>query len=74
MPSKSPHETPAQRDAIASAAKEEDASPTDAAGAGSHAPADLSQFSQRLASFGLGETPDPLLTEARPPGKRRSQR
>jgi hypothetical protein len=35
-------------------------------------PVDLSEFSQRLASFGLGETPDPLLTEARPPSKRRS--
>jgi hypothetical protein len=37
------------------------------------APVDLSQFTQRLASFGLGESPDPLLTEARPPAKRRSQ-
>ena len=36
-------------------------------------PVDLSQFSQRLASFGLGESPDPLLTEARPPAKRRPQ-
>jgi len=34
-------------------------------------PVDLSEFSQRLASFGLGESPDPLLTEARPPAKRR---
>jgi hypothetical protein len=34
-------------------------------------PVDLSEFSQRLASFGLGETPDPLLTQARPPVKRR---
>jgi len=34
-------------------------------------PVDLSEFSQRLASFGLGETPDPLLTEAHPPVKRR---
>jgi hypothetical protein len=34
-------------------------------------PVDLSEFSQRLASFGLGEAPDPLLTEARPPRKRR---
>jgi hypothetical protein len=33
--------------------------------------AELSEFSQRLASFGLGETPDPLLTDARPPVKRR---
>jgi hypothetical protein len=36
-------------------------------------PVDLSEFSQRLASFGLGESPDPLLTEARPPAKRRLQ-
>jgi hypothetical protein len=35
-------------------------------------PGDLSEFSQRLASFGLGETPDPLLTDGRPPLKRRS--
>jgi hypothetical protein len=35
-------------------------------------PVELSEFSQRLASFGLGETPDPLLTEGRPPLKRRS--
>jgi len=37
------------------------------------APVELSEFSQRLASFGLGESPDPLLTEAHPPAKRRSQ-
>jgi hypothetical protein len=36
-------------------------------------PGKLSEFSQRLASFGLGEAPDPLLTEARPPVKRRSR-
>jgi hypothetical protein len=36
-------------------------------------PGKLSDFSQRLASFGLGEAPDPLLTEARPPAKRRSR-
>ncbi|HYF38079.1 MAG TPA: hypothetical protein VD930_00230 [Gemmatimonadales bacterium] len=36
-------------------------------------PVDLSEFNQRLASFGLGETPDPLLTDARPPAKRRMQ-
>jgi hypothetical protein len=39
----------------------------------SELPVDLSEFSQRLASFGLGETPDPLLTDARPPAKRRMQ-
>jgi hypothetical protein len=43
-------------------------------GSGSAAlPVELSEFSQRLASFGLGETPDSLLTEARPPAKRRSR-
>ena len=36
-------------------------------------PVELSEFTQRLASFGLGETPDPLLTDARPPAKRRAQ-
>jgi hypothetical protein len=36
-------------------------------------PGKLSEFTQRLASFGLGEAPDPLLTEARPPAKRRSR-
>ena len=45
------------------------ASPTDEA----ELPVDLSEFTQRLASFGLGETPDPLLTDARPPAKRRAQ-
>lgn len=44
------------------------------AGAAGALPVDLSQFSQRLASFGLGEAPDPLLTESRPPGKRRPRR
>jgi hypothetical protein len=39
----------------------------------SELPVDLSDFTQRLASFGLGETPDPLLTDARPPAKRRLQ-
>ena len=36
-------------------------------------PVDLSEFTQRLASFGLGEAPDPLLTDTRPPTKRRLQ-
>ena len=40
---------------------------------GAELPGELSEFSQRLASFGLGETPDPLLTDARPPAKRRMQ-
>src|ERR1700694_5064760 len=50
-------------------AEEGDVKSSDAAGR----PAELSDFSQRLASFGLGEAPDPLLTEARPPSKRRSR-
>lgn len=36
-------------------------------------PVELSEFSQRLASFGLGEAPDPLLTQASPSSKRRSR-
>jgi hypothetical protein len=40
---------------------------------GAELPVDLSEFTQRLASFGLGESPDPLLTDARPPAKRRMQ-
>jgi hypothetical protein len=46
-----------------------DATSSDAA----ERPVELSKFSQWLASFGLGEAPDPLLTEARPPAKRRSR-
>jgi len=38
---------------------------------GAELPVELSEFSQRLASFGLGETPDSLLTDTRPPAKRR---
>jgi hypothetical protein len=38
---------------------------------GAELPVDLSEFSQKLASFGLGESPDPLLTDSRPPAKRR---
>jgi len=40
---------------------------------GAELPVELSEFSQRLASFGLGEAPDPLLTDTRPPAKRRVQ-
>ena len=40
---------------------------------GAELPVELSDFTQRLASFGLGESPDPLLTDARPPVKRRVQ-
>jgi hypothetical protein len=40
---------------------------------GTERPVELSEFSQRLASFGLGEAPDPLLTDARPPVKRRAR-
>ena len=74
MPSESLHDTPAPRDAVASAAKGEDVSQVDTPGSETELPIDLSQFTQRLASFGLGETPDPLLTESRPPGKRRPRR
>lgn len=74
MPSESLHDTPAPRDAVASAAKDEDVSQANAPESETKLPIDLSQFTQRLASFGLGEAPDPLLTEARPPGKRRPRR
>lgn len=74
MPNESLQDTPAPRDAVASAAKGEDLSQVDAPKPETKLPIELSQFTQRLASFGLGEAPDPLLTEARPPGKRRSRR
>ena len=79
MPSEPLHETPhpdgvlRPNDILGSS---ETSDPTEAPGAGAPAtlPVELSQFSQRLASFGLGETPDPLLTESRPPSKRRPRR
>jgi hypothetical protein len=74
MPNESLHDTPAPRDTVASAAKDEDVSQANAAESETELPIDLSQFTQRLASFGLGEAPDPLLTEASPPGKRRPRR
>jgi hypothetical protein len=37
-------------------------------------PAERSQFSQRLASFGLGESPDPLLKPAKPQSSRKPRR
>ena len=74
MPSESLHETPAPSPAVGSTDKPEDAAGPNAAGAGAELPVELSEFSQRLASFGLGETPDPLLTESRPPSKRRPRR
>lgn len=73
MPSESPHETPAPRDTVDSAATNEDGSQVDISEAGT-LPAKLSQFIKRLASFGLGEAPDPLLTDVRPQGKHRPPR
>jgi hypothetical protein len=72
MPSESLHHTPPPQDLLGTTEKSdaEDSSNGDAA----KLPVELSQFSQRLASFGLGETPDPLLTESRLPGKRRPRR
>jgi hypothetical protein len=35
---------------------------------------ELSEFSQRLASFGLGDSPDSLLTDARKSAKRRPRK
>lgn len=72
MPSEPLHDTPPPPDTIDSgeqADKSEEQGATPA-----KPPVDLSQFSQRLASFGLGEAPDPLLTESRPPNKRRPRR
>jgi hypothetical protein len=74
MPSESLHDTPVPRDAVGSADKSEDATDADALEVRTELPIELSQFSQRLASFGLGEAPDPLLTEAQPPAKRRPKR
>jgi hypothetical protein len=73
MPSESLHDTPAEPDLVDSTEKAE---PPEDCNSESSAklPVDLSQFSQRLASFGLGETPDPLLTESRHPNKRRPRR
>ena len=68
MPSESFQDTPPPADVVSSPEKAED-SASDA-----ELPVELSQFSQRLASFGLGESPDPLLTESRPPNKRRPRR
>jgi hypothetical protein len=41
------------------------------AGAAPEPAVERSRFSQWLASFGLGELQDPLLTRARPPAPRR---
>jgi hypothetical protein len=73
MPSESLPETPVPSDVVDSPGKDEVDDPN-APESRPELPIELSQFSQRLASFGLGETPDPLLTEARPPGKRRPRR
>ena len=67
MPSESLHDTPPPEEALSAGQKSDQPEEPDL-------PADLSQFSQRLASFGLGEAPDPLLTESRPSGKRRPGR
>jgi len=68
MPSESLHDT--TPDEADSSTHDSEASQVDA-DQKIELPVDLSEFSQRLASFGLGEAPDPLLTEARPPSKRR---
>jgi hypothetical protein len=72
MPSESLHDTPAPSPVVRSAEKTEGAEGPN--GTGAELPVELSEFSQRLASFGLGEAPDPLLTESRPPSKRRPRR
>jgi hypothetical protein len=73
MPSESLHDTPSPHDSPVSSADSAEPS-DDTTPASVQLPVDLSQFSQRLASFGLGEAPDPLLTESRPAGKRRPRR
>ena len=70
MPSESLHDTPVPAPVVDSADKAGCAEASNGAGA-AELPVELSEFSQRLASFGLGEAPDPLLTETRPPSKRR---
>jgi hypothetical protein len=72
MPSESLHDTPPPEDLLSADEKSE--AEDCPAGDEAKLPVELSQFSQRLASFGLGEAPDPLLTESRPPGKRRPRR
>ena len=71
MPSESLHDTPPPQDLLGATEKSDAEDSTEDP---AKLPVDLSQFSQRLASFGLGETPDPLLTESRLPGKRRPSR
>jgi hypothetical protein len=69
MPSESLHDTPSPQNLLNA---EENCPAEDAATEKvAKLPAELSEFSQRLASFGLGEVPDPLLTESRPSGKHR---
>jgi hypothetical protein len=72
MPSESVHDTPPPQDVLGADDKSE--AEESSSGDAATLPVELSQFSQRLASFGLGETPDPLLTESRPAGKRRPSR
>jgi hypothetical protein len=72
MPSESLHDTPPPEDLLTATEKSDAESASD--GDSAKLPVELSQFSQRLASFGLGESPDPLLTESRPPNKRRPRR
>jgi hypothetical protein len=74
MPSESLHDTPPPSPVVRSAEKTEAGEVSNDAATGSELPVELSEFSQRLASFGLGEAPDPLLTESRHPGKRRPRR
>jgi hypothetical protein len=71
MPSDSFHDTP-HHHAVSSPGSAEPSE--DISAASEQLPVDLSQFSQRLASFGLGEAQDPLLTESRPASKRRPRR
>lgn len=71
MPSESLHDTPAPTPVVDPVETTESAEGSNCA---AELPVELSEFSQRLASFGLGEAPDPLLTESRTPSKRRPHR
>jgi hypothetical protein len=72
MPSESLQDIPPPEDAVSSVDSVEQSDGEAASEA--QLPVELSEFSQRLASFGLGEAPDPLLTESRLPSKRRPRR
>lgn len=74
MPSESLPDTPPPSPVAHSAEETEPADGSNEVEAEAELPVERSEFSQRLASFGLGEAPDPLLTESRPPSNGRPRR